>query len=67
MRQSSLDRAHTWHDPPYRSDTPSDRGALAGHRVILLAMLLRMLPNNLDGKRYVPLIVALMPWRACCL
>lgn len=30
--------------------------------VILLAMLLRMLPNNLDGKRYVPLIVALMPW-----
>ena len=25
-------------------------------------MLLRMLPNNLDGKRYVPLIVALMPW-----
>lgn len=25
-------------------------------------ILLRMLPNNLDGKRYVPLIVALMPW-----
>lgn len=22
----------TWHDPPYRSNTPSDRGALAGHR-----------------------------------
>ncbi|MEE0971383.1 MAG: endonuclease/exonuclease/phosphatase family protein [Bifidobacterium ruminantium] len=30
--------------------------------VILLAMLLRMLPNSLDGKRYIPLIVALMPW-----
>ena len=30
--------------------------------VILLAMLLRMLPNGLDGKRYVPIIVALMPW-----
>ena len=30
--------------------------------VILLAMLLRMLPNSLDGKRYVPIIVALMPW-----
>ena len=25
-------------------------------------MLLRMLPNSLDGKRYVPIIVALMPW-----
>ena len=30
--------------------------------VIVFAMLLRMLPNSLDGKRYVPLIVALMPW-----
>lgn len=30
--------------------------------VILLAIAARMLPNNLDGKRYVPLIVALMPW-----
>ena len=30
--------------------------------VIVVAMLLRMLPNNLDGKRYVPLVVALMPW-----
>ena len=30
--------------------------------VILPAMLLRMLPNSLDGKRYIPLIVALMPW-----
>ena len=30
--------------------------------VILLAMLLRMLPNGLDGKRYVPIIVSLMPW-----
>ena len=30
--------------------------------IILLAMLLRMLPNSLDGKRYIPLIVALMPW-----
>lgn len=30
--------------------------------VILLAMLLRMLPNSLDGKRYIPIIVALMPW-----
>ena len=30
--------------------------------IILLAMLLRMLPNGLDGKRYVPIIVALMPW-----
>ena len=26
--------------------------------VIVVAMLLRMLPNNLDGKRYVPLVVA---------
>lgn len=32
--------------------------------VIVFAMLLRMLPNSLDGKRYVPLIVALMPWLA---
>lgn len=30
--------------------------------VILLAMLLRMLPNSLDGKRYIPIIVSLMPW-----
>lgn len=30
--------------------------------IIVFAMLLRMLPNSLDGKRYVPLIVALMPW-----
>lgn len=30
--------------------------------VIVVAMLLRMLPNNLDGKRYVPLVVALIPW-----
>lgn len=29
--------------------------------VIVFAMLLRMLPNGLDGKRYVPLIVAIMP------
>lgn len=29
--------------------------------VIVFAMLLRMLPNSLDGKRYVPLIVAIMP------
>lgn len=28
--------------------------------VIVFAMLLRMLPNSLDGKRYVPLIVAIM-------
>lgn len=30
--------------------------------LVAAVILLRMLPNNLDGKRYVPLIVALMPW-----
>ena len=32
MRQPPPRPRATWHDPPYRSNTPSDRGALAGHR-----------------------------------
>ena len=33
---------------------------------ILLTMLLRMLPNSLDGKRYIPIIVSLVPWLGVC-
>ena len=34
--------------------------------VVLLTMLLRMLPNSLDGKRYIPIIVSLVPWLGVC-
>lgn len=29
-------------------------------------MLLRMLPSGLDGKRYIPIAVSLLPWLAVC-
>lgn len=62
MRQPPLDRAQ--HGMTRRTAATHLLTAVLwlATAVILLAMLLRMLPNNLDGKRYVPLIVALMPW-----
>lgn len=47
-------------------------GAAASHRVvavvwaimavILLAMVLRIIPGGFGGRKYIPIIVALMPW-----
>lgn len=31
---------------------------------VMAVMVLRMTPNGLDGKRYIPLIVAFVPWMA---
>ena len=31
---------------------------------VIAVMVLRMMPNGLDGKRYIPLIVAFVPWMA---
>lgn len=31
---------------------------------VIAVMVLRMTPNGLDGKRYIPLIVAFVPWMA---
>lgn len=31
---------------------------------VMAVMVLRMMPNGLDGKRYIPLIVAFVPWMA---
>ena len=31
---------------------------------VIAVMVLRMMPNGLDGKRYIPLVVAFVPWMA---
>ena len=62
--------------PPDGDETAGEQGILARlaasrtfviilraiMAVILVAMVLRMIPGGFGGRKYIPIIVALMPW-----